>query len=74
MPGEIFSMTQLRFVCYVLVLLTPTARFFAQTNAGPSNSTKARSAKGRPAPAIPAQFNAKDWSEPFPPHRMIGNI
>ena len=33
-------------------------------------------AQTNPAPAKPAQANATpaDWSEPFPPHRMIGNI
>jgi metallo-beta-lactamase class B len=44
------------------------------TGSGSSNSTKTKSAKARPALAFPAQFNAKDWSEPFPAHRMIGNI
>ncbi|MGA8214845.1 MAG: MBL fold metallo-hydrolase, partial [Candidatus Sulfotelmatobacter sp.] len=41
-------------------------------------------AQTKPAPAKPAQGNATqanttpvgspDWSEPFPPHRMIGNV
>ena len=35
-------------------------------------------AQANPAPAKPAQANATpgppEWSEPFPPHRMIGNI
>ena len=28
----------------------------------------------QPEQATLAQFDSKDWSEPFPPHRMIGNI
>jgi metallo-beta-lactamase class B len=39
---------------------------FAQTNAAPPASNASRS--NAAAPASP------DWSEPFPPHRMIGNI
>jgi metallo-beta-lactamase class B len=41
--------------------------------------TGALSAQSNPAPISPSQANATppgspDWSEPFPPHRMIGNI
>jgi metallo-beta-lactamase class B len=63
-----------RLVCFVLLSLASASSLFAQTNPSPAGSAKAKSATARTAPAIPAQFNAKDWSEPFPPHRMIGNI
>jgi metallo-beta-lactamase class B len=36
---------------------------FAQANAAPANAAPTAAAPGSP-----------DWSEPFPPHRMIGNI
>src|SRR5579859_222249 len=37
---------------------------FPTANTAPKNSTQA-------SPVLP---NSPDWSEPFPPHRMIGNI
>jgi metallo-beta-lactamase class B len=55
-----------------LILFGPALAFaislFAQTNSipakPPANATQARATSLGPA----------DWSEPFPPHRMIGNI
>ncbi len=37
-------------------------------------SSQSNSAESKSAPAISAQFDSKDWTEPFPPHRMVGNI
>jgi metallo-beta-lactamase class B len=48
--------------CWILSLVLAGAAF-AQTNAVPAGAVPGNSAPGSP-----------DWSEPFPPHRMIGNI
>lgn len=50
------------FSALVLVIALPAFQVFAQER------------PKRSAPAAPAQFDSKDWTEPFPPHRMIGNI
>ena len=50
------------FSALVLVIALPAFHVFAQERSKQS------------APAAPPQFDSKDWTEPFPPHRMIGNI
>jgi metallo-beta-lactamase class B len=50
----------------VLLLVSTLALagcLFAQSTAAPANAARAAAAPGSP-----------DWSEPFPPHRMIGNV
>lgn len=60
MPGRPAKLTF--FSALVLVIALPALQVFAQERSKQS------------APAAPAQFDSKDWIEPFPPHRMIGNI
>lgn len=48
-------------LCFVL-----TAVLFAPANVFPSAQAQVPTAQANPTP--------KDWTEPFPPHRMIGNI
>jgi metallo-beta-lactamase class B len=48
--------------------LTFALGLFAQTNSAP------RPAQGPAAQASATVPGSPDWSEPFPPHRMIGNI
>jgi metallo-beta-lactamase class B len=56
-----------------LILLVAALAFtgclFAQTNREP-----AKTASSNAAPSNPAGSGPADWSERFPPHRMIGNI
>lgn len=60
-----FRLAKLTLVSVLVTLMAPRAcNVFGQTN----------SAQSAPAAAMPAQSNPKDWTEPFPPHRMIGNI
>ncbi|HZR28404.1 MAG TPA: subclass B3 metallo-beta-lactamase [Terriglobales bacterium] len=59
------------FLVFVLVLVR-TGGMFAQANPGnAAQPTPARQNALQANPAVPA---SPDWSEPFPPHRMIGNI
>ena len=44
-------------------VLALASGLFAQTKAVPAKPAQANTTPGSP-----------DWSEPFPPHRMIGNI
>jgi metallo-beta-lactamase class B len=39
-----------------------------------ANPALAKPSQSHPAKAGAMQFGSPDWSEPFPPHRMIGNI
>jgi len=50
-----------RLILFASVLTL--AGLFARTNAAPAKPAQANAAPG-----------SADWSEPFPPHRMIGNI
>jgi metallo-beta-lactamase class B len=52
----------------LLVLVLPDS-LFAQTNSAPANTTPQNVAQA--SATLPG---SPDWSEPFPPHRMIGNI
>src|SRR5260370_41021402 len=53
----------IRLMMLALVLVLASG-LFAQTNPTPANPVQ-------PNSAVP---DSPDWSEPFPPHRMIGNI
>jgi metallo-beta-lactamase class B len=59
-------LTRLISVASVLVF---AVGLFAQTNSLP-----ARPAQDNVTPANASPPGSADWSEPFPPHRMIGNI
>jgi metallo-beta-lactamase class B len=56
-------------VTMLTLFLFVACGLFAQTNPTPTNSAQANSTQRNAALA-----NSPDWSEPFPPHRMIGNI
>jgi metallo-beta-lactamase class B len=56
-----------------LILLGSTLAFittlFAQSSAAPANPAQVNTVPANIAPTSPPE-----WSEPFPPHRMIGNV
>jgi metallo-beta-lactamase class B len=58
----------IRLAMLTLVLVLERG-LFAQTNSAPANT-----AQQKPTQANSALPGSPDWSEPFPPHRMIGNI
>ena len=59
-------LARLTLLCWSLALALGV---FAQTNSVP-----AKPAQGNPTQAGATVPGSPDWSEPFPPHRMIGNI
>jgi len=63
LPHMLIRGTMLTLVVFLAVAL------FAQTN-----PTSANSARANYAQPNATQPDSPDWSEPFPPHRMIGNI
>jgi metallo-beta-lactamase class B len=50
-------------------ILAGASVLFAQ-----ANPALAKPSQSQPAQAGATQFGSPDWSEPFPPHRIIGNI
>ena len=53
----------------ITLVLVLAGGLFAQTNPTPANPAQPNSTRANAA--VP---DSPDWSEPFPPHRMIGNI
>src|ERR1700694_3350323 len=62
-----------RPILFGLILFGPVLAFaggpFAQANPLAANRAAGNAAQGKSAP-----LGSADWSDPFPPHRMIGNI
>jgi metallo-beta-lactamase class B len=63
---------KLTLVAVVAVLVLP-AGLLPQTNSAATDSPRTNGAQADRAQANSVPIS-KDWSEPFPPHRMIGNI
>src|SRR5579859_1464309 len=59
----------IRLARLMLLLSVLAGGLLAQTNFPPAST-----APKNPTQASPVLPNSPDWSEPFPPHRMIGNI
>ena len=63
------TIRSLTFVSVLSLTLVLAGGLFAQTNSTPANTAAKNS-----TPASPPLPGSPDWGEPFPPHRMIGNI
>jgi len=65
----LIRLARLRLLFVFVLVLVLAGGLLAQTNFPPAST-----APKNPTKASPVLPNSPDWREPFPPHRMIGNI